>query len=137
MKKHSKTEDLLKVLGRQSPHATMPVPKPEIRTQHRAIPEEGTRTPRAEKDRVEHRRLPAVGRVRGKAIQFYLHAPDEKLIRELAVWLAPHRKRINDSLVIKAALRATKTGPELLAAYDAAVKVDGRTRRKGNIHDTA
>ena len=69
--------------------------------------------------------------VRGKAIQFYLHAPDEKLIREFAVWLAPHRKRINDSLVLKTVLRAAKTGPDLLAAYDAAVKVDGRTRRKG------
>jgi ribosomal protein S4E len=46
-----------------------------------------------------------------------------------AVWLAPHRKRINDSLVIKAVLRSAKTGHELLAAYDAAVKVDGRTRK--------
>jgi len=137
MKKHSKTEDLLKVLGRQSPYVTTPVPKPEVRAQHRATPEAKSRPPRTEKDTGERRRTLPTGRVRGKAIQFYLHAPDEKLIRELAVWLAPHRKRINDSLVIKAALRATKTGPELLAAYDAAVKVDGRTRRKGSTHDTA
>jgi hypothetical protein len=62
-------------------------------------------------------------------VQFYLHAEDEKLIREFVVWLAPHRKRINDSLVIKSVLRAAKTGTELLAAYDAAVKIDGRSRK--------
>jgi hypothetical protein len=66
--------------------------------------------------------------IRGRKIDFYLHAEDEKLIREFAVWLAPHRKRINDSLVVKAVLRAAKTGPGLLAAYDAAVSVDGRSR---------
>jgi hypothetical protein len=75
--------------------------------------------------------------IRGKAVQVYLHAEDEKIIRELAVWLAPHRKRINDSLVIKTVLRAAKTGPELLAAYDAAVKVDGRTREKRRTRHTA
>jgi hypothetical protein len=72
--------------------------------------------------------------IRGKAIQFYLHSPDEKLIRDFAVWLAPHRKRINDSLVIKTVLRAAKTGPELLAAYDTAVKVDGRIAKKHPSH---
>jgi hypothetical protein len=34
---------------------------------------------------------------------------------------------------MKTVLRAAKTGPELLAAYDAAVKVDGRTREKRNL----
>jgi hypothetical protein len=137
MKKHSKTEDLLKILGRQSSPVTAPASKLETPAKHRATSEVKTGAPRTEKRKGEYTRTPPTARVRGKAIQFYLHAPDEKLIRELAVWLAPHRKRINDSLVIKAALRATKTGPELLAAYDAAVKVDGRTRRKGSTHDTA
>jgi hypothetical protein len=132
MKKHSKTEDLLKILGRQSTSMTAPVSKPELPAKHRAMPEPRIGALRREKPKKgEQTRTLATARARGKAIQFYLHAPDEKLIRELAVWLAPHRKRINDSLVIKAALRATKTGPELLAAYDAALKVDGRTRRKG------
>jgi len=68
--------------------------------------------------------------IRGRAIQFWLHEPDEKLIRELSVWLAPHRKRINDSLIIKAVLRAARTGPGLLVAYDDALKVDGRSKAK-------
>jgi hypothetical protein len=59
----------------------------------------------------------------GKGIQFYLHESDENLIREFAVWLSPHRKRINDSLVIKAVLRAVKTGPGLLAGYDEGIAV--------------
>jgi hypothetical protein len=70
-----------------------------------------------------HERSAAPQIARGKAIQFYLHEPDEKLIREFAVWLAPHRKRINDSLVVKAVLRAAKTGPDLLAAYDEGLAV--------------
>jgi hypothetical protein len=74
---------------------------------------------------------------RGKAIQFYLHDADERLIREFAVWLAPHRKRINDSLVIKAVLRAAKTGPGLLAAYDEGLAVSeahkGAKRREEHL----
>ncbi len=70
---------------------------------------------------------------RGKAIQFYLHEPDEKLIREFAVWLAPHRKRINDSLVVKAVLRAAKTGPDLLAAYDDGLAVSKAHQKKKSI----
>jgi len=68
----------------------------------------------------------------GKAIQFYLHESDEKLIREFAVWLSPHRKRINDSLVIKAVLRTAKTGPGLLAGYDEgiALTIAHRTPKK-------
>ena len=78
----------------------------------------------------EPRRAP--NGARGKAIQFYLHESDEKLIREIAVWLAPHRKRINDSLVIKAVLRAAKTGPGLLAGYDEGIAVTRahRTQKK-------
>lgn len=68
-----------------------------------------------------------------KAIQFYLHEADEKLIREFAVWLAPHRRRINDSLVVKAVLRAAKTGPDLLAAYDEGLAVS-KAHQKGREH---
>jgi hypothetical protein len=60
----------------------------------------------------------------------WLHTEDLKLIQELAVWLLSQRKRINTSLVVKTVLRAAKTGPELLAAYDEAVKVDARLPRK-------
>ena len=131
MKKHSKTEDLLKILAQRTPQA----PPAPAKLDHPA----SSARPKVQKSRsaaqpntgAGHPRMAVPPPVRGKAIQFYLHAPDEKLIREFAVWLAPHRKRINDSLVLKTVLRAAKTGPDLLAAYDAAVKVDGRTRRKG------
>ena len=114
MAKSHKAADLLKLLGQKTP-SSAPAPRtsslPAVR-------------PDVEKDRSGAKPKPAHARTapprggRGKAIQFYLHDADEKLIREFAVWLAPHRKRINDSLVIKAVLRAAKTGPGLLAAYD-------------------
>jgi hypothetical protein len=130
MPKSSKAADLLKVLGQKTPSLETP-PKPAAAT---PTATQG-RTPkrRARKTTgvpVVQDRAAAPGRTRGKPVQLYLHDEDQRLIRELAVWLAPHRKRINDSLIVKTALRAAKTGPELLAAYDDAVKVDGRTRRK-------
>lgn len=129
MKPRSKTAELLKVLGQKSvpttPAKAAPVPvERSDRTHDAPRRASGPRKPKSRS------REAATQSIRGRAIQFYLHAPDEKLIREFAVWLAPHRKRINDSLVIKSVLRAAKTGSELLAAYDAAVKVDGRIPKK-------
>jgi hypothetical protein len=129
MKKHSKTEDLLMVLKRKP----LTVPGPGSTVEHSVKRNGGTRNV---KPKAERTQAPAPAGTRGKAIQFYLHAPDERLIREFAVWLAPHRKRINDSLVIKAVLRAATTGPELLAAYDAAIKIDGRIREKRKHSET-
>jgi hypothetical protein len=139
MTKHDKSADLLKILGQKDLAPKRP-------DEGAAAPEQGT-APRSAAGSQKKRakpQAPAVGPsqashkqpVRGKAVQFYLHEADEKLIRELAVWLLPHRKRINDSLVIKTVLRAAKTGPDLLAAYDAAVKVDGRTRQNRRTRDT-
>ena len=130
MKKHSKTEDLLKILAQRMPQASSAPAKAERTASYARPRAQETKSAEHAKPNASHLRPIAPPPVRGKAIQFYLHAPDEKLIREFAVWLAPHRKRINDSLVLKTVLRAAKTGPDLLAAYDAAVKVDGRTRRK-------
>ena len=132
IKKHSKTADLLKVLGQKVPHASPHVSRPA--SPAKAAPKPSPTDIR--KPREEHR-VAKFAPIRGKAIQLYLHPQDEKLIREFAVWLAPHRKRINDSLVVKAVLRAAKTGPELLAAYDAALKVDGRIRNTRKPRETA
>ena len=122
MQKHSKTADLLKVLGgkvastakppalRAIP-ASRPAPKPRPQ---KAVPRNITSLPRGR------------AAVRGRDIHIWLHAEDQKLIQELAVWLLSQRKRINTSLVLKTVLRAAKTGPHLLAAYDEAVKVDAR-----------
>jgi hypothetical protein len=132
MPKPSKAADLLRVLGGQKTPTDTPADKtvaaPEPTTPGKA---ERQTAPPSPKKGVRPSHAPASRppkAIRGKAIQFYLHEGDEKLIREFAAWLAPHRKRINDSLVVKAVLRAAKTGPALLAAYDEAVAIDGRTK---------
>jgi len=125
-----KAADLLKLLEQKAPTAA-PVVKPSAAS---PMPPPSTRTSRASArtKRPLERSAPPKG-ARGKAIQFYLHEADEKLIREFAVWLAPHRKRINDSLVVKAVLRAAKTGPDLLAAYDEGLAVS-KAHQKAKKH---
>jgi len=119
MPKSNKAADLLKVLGRKTPTAPRPV------VQKTTAPTRRT-AQRSPINRPPKREGPTI---RGKGVQLWLHDEDHKLIREIAVWLLPHRRRINDSLVVRTVLRAAKTGPELLAAYDAAIKVDGRSRQ--------
>ena len=101
MAKPNKTADLLKVLGQKAALARSRHP-----VRHGSRRRTGA-SPRKPKREVRPRE-PKPKAVRGKAIQFYLHEADERLIREFAVWLAPHRKRINDSLVVKAVLRAAR-----------------------------
>ena len=129
MTKYDKTADLLKVLG----HTPSRVPLVgQVRT-----PE--TPTPPAPANTQPIKRTPVASvhaGSRGRAIHLYLHPEDEKLIRELSVWLSPHRKRINDSLVIKAVLRTARTGAPLLAGYDDALLVDGRFRSKKHSHQS-
>jgi hypothetical protein len=129
MAKQSKTADLLRVLAGQKPH--FPVKPAVLPAAIRTLPSSSAPASRAKPRRNPNpavQRATTKTRTRGRAIHFWLHEEDEKLIREIAVWLVPHRKRINDSLVIKAVLRAAKTGPDLLAAYDAAIKNDGRLK---------
>jgi hypothetical protein len=119
---NKKAEDLLKLLGMKTP-AAAPVEKPTpVAPRLAAKAEPATRSI----SRPAPKPVQSAGR--GKAIQFYLHDADEKLIREFAVWLSPHRKRINDSLVLKAVLRAAKTGPELLAGYDQGIAITKANR---------
>ena len=122
MPKHNKTADLLKVLGgKMASNAKLSAP--------RTIPaSRPAPKPRPQKAAPRNTAASARGRaaVRGRDIHIWLHDEDQKLIQELAVWLLSQRKRINTSLVLKTVLRAAKTGPHLLAAYDEAVKVDAR-----------
>ncbi len=130
MTKATKAAELLKVLGQRLPERESPAPKT------RPTPRSSAALPRQSSNLPAKRQSDgAVRGVRGRKIDFYLQAQDEKLIREFAVWLAPHRKRINDSLVVKAVLRAAKTGPGLLAGYDAAVVVDGRSKLQNGRRD--
>jgi hypothetical protein len=131
MAKSTKAADLLKLLEQKTLSSA---PSPKSSTAPAAKP--GTERDRSAttKPKPSPTRTARPQGSRGKAIQFYLHDSDEKLIREFAVWLAPHRKRINDSLVIKAVLRAAKTGPGLLAAYDDGLAVTkAHQRRKKNM----
>ncbi len=66
----------------------------------------------------------------GKPVQFWLHDEDRKIVRELAAWLAGQGLRPTDSMVIKAALRMSKTGGELLEAYRQASQLDGRLKQQ-------
>jgi hypothetical protein len=65
----------------------------------------------------------------GKAVQFWMHDEDRKLVRELAAWLAGQGARPTDSMVIRAALRFAKTGSGFLEAYRQAGQLDGRYKR--------
>ena len=125
MAKNNKAFDLLKVLGERTP-TKEPAAKPIVAP---SAPSKRDDRPAAEAKRPLPKATSPKGG-HGKAIQFYLHEADEKLIREFAVWLSPHRKRINDSLIVKAVLRAAKTGPELLAGYDAGLAVS-KAHQKG------
>jgi hypothetical protein len=65
----------------------------------------------------------------GKAVQFWIHEEDRRLLRELAAWLAGQGERPTDSMVIRSALRVTKTGAEFLKAYRDASLLDGRLKQ--------
>src|ERR1035437_8133136 len=136
MQKHSKTADLLKVLGGKiTSNARPPAPKAGrvSRTAPRTVPK-----PRPQKRAQAVAASQAERRiVRGRPVQFWLHDEDQKLIQELAVWLLSQRKRINGRRVGKTVLRAAKTGPDLLVAYDEAVKIDGRLPRRAPGANTA
>lgn len=67
---------------------------------------------------------------RGKNVHFFLHDEDKRLIRELSAWLAGQGVRTSDSMVIRASLRAVKTGREFMEAYQQASLLDGRFKRE-------
>ncbi len=121
--KSSKAADLLKLLGQQTPSAAPAEPKAPTP----AAPQAPS-AKRPKQKLVSAPKPAAPAARRGRGVHLWFHEEDEKLIRELSVWLHTQRPRINDSLVIKAVLRAAKTGSALLAAYDEAVKIDGRKR---------
>jgi hypothetical protein len=64
----------------------------------------------------------------GKAVQFWMHAEDTQVVRELSAWLAGQGVRTSDSLVIRAALRYSKTGNAFLEACRQAATRDGRLK---------
>ena len=67
----------------------------------------------------------------GKRSAIYLNAEDQKILRELAVWFASQGRPINDTLIIRAALRSVAARPDsaLLRAYEQARKADRRFKQ--------
>jgi hypothetical protein len=120
MTKSTKAADLLKILGQKTEGSPSPKQQPKPAA-------EPTTAPPTRPTSIQRQtKRPSA---RGRGVHLWLHPEDERLIRELSVWLLPHRRRVNESLVVKAVLRAAKTGPALLAAYDDALRLDGRLRQ--------
>jgi hypothetical protein len=67
--------------------------------------------------------------VRGKGALVYLYEEDWKIIREMAAWLAGQGRRVNDSLVLRAALRMARPGDALLNAFEQASRSDKRFKK--------
>jgi hypothetical protein len=66
---------------------------------------------------------------RGRTSSVSLNDEDTKILRELSSWLAAQGCRVNDTLILRTALRMANTGSALLEAYDAAVKADKRLKK--------
>src|SRR3954452_20992192 len=66
----------------------------------------------------------------GKRTQVFLHDADRRIIRELVAYFAGQGRRVSESLVIKAALRAAKPGEALLNAYEEAAHQDQRFKER-------
>lgn len=61
--------------------------------------------------------------------QLYFHPGDRQRIRELAAWFAGQGVRINDSLIIRSALRAVEMDSKLLEACRDSIKLDQRFKK--------
>jgi len=119
-KNKSKAEALLAALQRTAPDRAITLP-PEATED--AAPETPRRSRAANRSA---RGAPIKTKGRGQPAQFWFHDEDRALVRELAAWVAGQGIRTTDSLVIRAALRSVRTGPEFLEAYRQASKLDGR-----------
>jgi len=66
---------------------------------------------------------------RGRTSSVSLNDEDTQILRNLSSWLAAQGCRVNDTLILRTALRMATTGAALLEAYDAAVKADKRLKK--------
>jgi hypothetical protein len=125
-KKKNAVNDLLAAINRQPTKIVTVEPeteKPLERLPEHAGPVKQKTSKSAETEKKPKSRV-------GKAVQFWMHDEDRKLVRELSAWLAGQGLRPTDSMVIRAALRQAKTGSALIEAYWDAAKLDGRLKRE-------
>jgi len=59
-------------------------------------------------------------------VSIYIQEEDRRTIRELSAWLAGQGMRPSDSLIIRAALRLTRTDGDLLSTYRQLAQMDRR-----------
>jgi hypothetical protein len=123
-KAKNQVSNLLAAIKRHTPdapvHSVVPEAEP-IKVQVRKTTAAKPETPVAPKKAVKSKV--------GKAVQFWMHDEDKKLVRELSAWLAGQGVRPSDSMVIRACLRYAKEGGGFLEAYWQAAKLDGRLKR--------
>ena len=124
-KQKNNVDDLLAAIKRQ----------PTSPTSDKSSPEPGTMKPQAGKEKPKRetsKMTPPERKAKnkyGKPVQFYLHDDDRNRVREFYAWLAGQGIRPTDSLVIRGALRITKTGSALLEACKEAAQLDGRLKQ--------
>lgn len=73
---------------------------------------------------------------KSEKVMISLYPEDQDRIRELLAWFASQGKTINTSLAIKSALRAARTGSELLDAYEQARSLDQRRKKRAKASGT-
>jgi len=123
-KPQSKADSLLAALQQKAPPVAQigPDPQQELAVATSDVVEPGSKSAasigRATKSRA------------GKPVQFWIHEEDRRLLRELAAWLAGQGERPTDSMVIRSALRVTKTDAEFFKAYREASLLDGRLKQR-------
>ena len=123
-KPKNNVNDLLAAIKRQPTNATPEKPIEETPPVKQTEGKSPARRDTAQKPVAEKKPKRKIGR----AVQFWMHDEDIKLVRELSAWLAGQGIRPSDSLVIRAVLRTAKAGSGLLDAYAQAAKLDGRLR---------
>jgi hypothetical protein len=124
-KPKNNVNDLLAAIKRQPTNATpeketgeaLPAKQSEGKTSARPVAPKKLPTEKKQKRKI------------GRAVQFWMHDEDIRLVRELSAWLAGQGIRPSDSLVIRSVLRLAKTGGGLLDAYAQAARLDGRLKQ--------
>lgn len=121
MTKSSKVDALMSIIA-QTPSTATPIPQPPEKAPKAIL---GGKTPRETRETLPSSSVSATG----KFSSIYLNPEDQRIIREFSVWFAGQGRKINDTLIIRAALRAAKTGREFLEAYDKAALSDRRIKK--------
>ena len=121
MAKSSKVDALMSIIA-QTPSTATPTPEPPEKSPKTAL---DAKKPKATRETSLSSWVSATG----KFSSIHLNPEDQRILREFSIWFAGQGKKINDTLIIRAALRAAKTGRDFLEAYDKAALSDRRFKK--------